>query len=79
MRYLELPVLSAITAGLLLITVPSQLRTRNLPTFTLILSTCVLCAVNAANAFAWNGHVQDIAPAWCDFGELFARRNVSGY
>jgi hypothetical protein len=71
MRHPELPVLSAIAAGLLLVPLPSQLRTRNIPTLTLILCTFLLCVIVTVNNLVWDGHVRNVAPAWCDFGKLF--------
>ena len=72
MRHPELPILSAIAAGLLLVPLPSQLRTRNIPTITLILTVFLLCVVITVNGLVWDGHARDVAPAWCDFGKLFA-------
>jgi hypothetical protein len=70
MRYPEHPVLSTIAAGLLLIPLPSQLRTRNIPAITLVLISFLLCVVNTANALVWDRHVRDVALAWCNFGEI---------
>jgi hypothetical protein len=71
MRHPELPVLSTIAAGLLLVPLPTQLRTRNIPAFALVLTAFLVCIVNTVNALVWDGHLRDVAPAWCDFGELF--------
>ena len=68
MRYLEIPVLSAIAVVLLLVPLPSQLRARNIPTLTLILSTFVANIVDIVNMLVWNGNTRDVAPVWCDFG-----------
>jgi hypothetical protein len=62
--------LSVVAAALLLVPLPSQWRARNITTLTLILSTILLCIVITVNAVVWDGHTRDMAPAWCDFGQL---------
>jgi phosphatidylserine synthase len=70
MRYPEIPALSAIVAVLLLVPLPSQLRARNIATVTLVLSTFMLSIKNVVNTLVWNGNTRNVAPAWCDFGEI---------
>jgi pheromone a factor receptor len=70
MRYPEIPVLSAIVSVLLLVPLPSQLRARNIPTLTLILSTFLEGIVNIVNTLVWNGNIWDVAPRCCDFGQI---------
>jgi hypothetical protein len=71
MHHPELPVLSTIAAGLLLVPLPAQLRTRNIPALTVVLTAFLLCIVNTVNALVRDEHLWDMAPAWCDFGEHF--------
>jgi pheromone a factor receptor len=70
MRYPEIPVLSAIAAVLLLVPLPSQLRARNIPTLTLVLSTILVNVITVVNTLVWNGNTRDVAPVWCDFGQM---------
>jgi hypothetical protein len=70
MRYPEIPVLSVIAAVLLLVLLPSQWRSRNIPTLTLILSTFLEGIVNVVNTLVWNGNTRNVAPVWCDFGQI---------
>jgi pheromone a factor receptor len=68
MRYPEIPVLSTVAAVLLLVPLPSQWRSRNIATLTLILSTILESVVNIVNTLVWSGNTRDVAPVWCDFG-----------
>ena len=70
MRYPDIPVLSAIGAVLLLVPLPSQLRARNIATLTLILSTFLESIISIVNTLVWNGNTRNVAPVWCDIGEI---------
>ena len=70
MRYPEIPVASCIVAVLLLVPLPSQLRARNIAGLTILLSTILLSIINTVNALVWAGHYRDVAPVWCDIGQV---------
>ena len=70
MRYPEIPAASCIVAVLLLVPLPSQLRAPNIACLTLILSTFLLSIINTVNTLVWAGHYRDVAPVWCDIGQI---------
>ena len=77
MRYPEIPVLSAIVAVLVLVPLPSQLRARNIATLTLILSTFLGNIITTVNTLVWNGNTRNVAPVWCDIGQIFHLSDLS--
>ena len=68
MQY-QLPVMSAIAAALIVVSLPSQWRARNVAIVVFIIASFLLHVFNVANSIVWAGNVDNVAPIWCDFCE----------
>jgi hypothetical protein len=64
----QLPAAAALVVILVLLTVPTQIRMRNVPM--LVVGIVVTCSgiIYLVNTLVWAGNVRDVAPIWCDIG-----------
>ena len=66
MRRPELPFALLIAIAFILVTLPSQIRKRNVPILALMSSTLLLVVTSLVNIIVWAGDYRDVAPVWCD-------------
>jgi hypothetical protein len=71
MLHPEFPIVGFLSAALVLISLPRQIRAGNIACIALIFWLFHHCVVAGINAIIWAGNVNNTAPIWCDISKKF--------
>ena len=77
MRYPQYPIVAALAGVLLLIPLPTHIRSRA-RNVAVLAGMSYLIATSIAhfvNTIVWAGNTHDVAPVWCDISERFLLRS----